>query len=449
VRVWRSRVRRAEQARSPLWLWPALGSLAALAAAASLTHVALPGWLRWLAWPGGLDSAVALLQTIAGSVITVTALTFSLTVVALQLASQQFSPRLLRDFVRDRVIKAVLGILLATLVFTTTVLRGLDVRTPLPDIALLGVAGLGLVALAAVLGFITHMTRVLRVDTMMRTVHAEAGAAIEAFYPVYGDPRPRDPRELNVDPAGGTSVRVARSGFVRVIDVAALVRAAVEHDVVIAVEARPGDHVVRGTPLATVWAAGTGSAPPSEGILADAVVAAVRIGYERTVEQDAAFGFRQLTDIAVKALSPAINDPVTAAHAVGHVADLLVGLMGRRLGPTLHEDDKRVGRVVVPDRDLTYYLDTVCGPIRRYGRSEPTVLVALLRMLRDAATAARDDQHRDDLGRQVDLIITDLDAQPAGYDTEQVQEMAERVRQALRGETRAAYRDRSGETRSV
>ncbi|MDQ2585228.1 DUF2254 family protein [Saccharothrix yanglingensis] len=189
-----------------------------------------------------------------------------------------------------------------------------------------------------------------------------------------------------------------------------LLRTAAASDVLIRLDVRPGDHVVRGTPLASAWSRGGG---PVE--LAD-VEAGVREGvvldYERTMEQDAAFGFRQLVDIAVKALSPGINDPVTAVHAVGHLSEVAVEVGGRRLGGTLHDDHRGVGRLVAPDRDITYYLDLVCGQVRRCGRHEPTVLNALLRMLRDVTTATRDDEQR------------------AAVDV------------------RAAHHDRSGETRS-
>jgi uncharacterized membrane protein len=234
---------------------------------------------------------------------------------------------------------------------------------------------------------------------------------------------------------------------VRVIDVAALVRAARDADVVIEIEARPGDHLVRGTPLASVWRRGGGEL--NLATVRAAVYKAVQIGYERSIDQDAAFGFRQLTDIAVKALSPAINDPVTAAHAVGHIADLLVKLTGRRLGGTLHEDTDGVGRAIVPDRDLGYYLELACGPIRRYGRDEPIALTALLRMLRDVAVAARDDDQRQEVARQSTLVVAETSTSLAEHDQRQVADMADRVRPALRGEVRAAYADRSGETRSV
>ena len=363
--------RRAGKSSSPLWLWPAMAGIVAFIGASFAVDVPLGASLRWLAWPGDADSAMAMLQTVAGSVITVTALAFTLIVVALQLASQQFSPRLLRDFSRDRVVKAALAVLLAALVYTTAVLRSIDAQAPLPDVALLIAAALGLIAVAAILGYINHMTRVLRVDTMMRTVHDETDTVIAAFYPAHDDPRQRSPDELQLDQRSAVAVDADQSGFVQVVDVASPVRAARRHDAVVRIEARPGDHVVRGTPLAQVWV--RDADPGRRAELTGAAVAKVRIGFERTIAQDAASGFRQLTDIAVKALSPAINDPVTAAHAVGHLADLLVQLSGRRLGPTLHQDADAVGRVVVGDRDLPYYLDLVCGPVRRYGRADPAV----------------------------------------------------------------------------
>jgi uncharacterized membrane protein len=263
---------------------------------------------------------------------------------------------------------------------------------------------------------------------------------------MHNDPRPQSPDDMRIDGTDGIGLRAGSSGFVTTIDVNALLRTASAADVMINIEVRPGDHVVRGTPMASVWSRGGRVFDLAK--VEAATQNGIQLGYERTLERDAAFGFRQLTDIAVKALSPAINDPVTAAHAVGHMADLLVKLTDRRLGATLH-DDKGVGRVVVPDRDLTYYLELVCGPIRRYGRNEPTVLIALLRMLRDVAVAARDDDQCAQIAAQTDLIATELPASLAKHDLVQVEDMVNRVRQALSGKVRLAYRDRTGETRSV
>jgi Predicted membrane protein (DUF2254) len=124
-------------------------------------------------------------------------------------------------------------------------------------------------------------------------------------------------------------------------------------------------------------------------------------------QQDAAFGLRQLADIAVKALSPGINDHHRRPR-VGHMADLLVELTDQRLDPTLHQDSEQdsegVGRVVVPGRDLAYYLKLACEQIRRYGRHEPTVLTTLPRMVRDVSVATRDNDQRAQAADQTDLI---------------------------------------------
>jgi len=442
------RVRRSETSRTDLWIWPSCAGVAGLVAGLTLGQVRPdPGTtLSRLAWPGDVDAASSLLQTVATSAITATTLTFTLTVVALQLASQQFSPRLLRNFMHDRVTKVVLSVLVATFLFAVTVLRGLRSDAPVPSLAMLVASVLAVGALGAVLGFITHITRLLRVDTMMREVHDEAEKAIAIFYPHYGDPAPRSPRELQVDESAGTTVAAASSGFVRLIDVDRLIGAAAVADAIARVEVRPGDHVVRGTPVATLWGRSTGSDLRT---LEAEVHACLHLAYERTIEQDAAFGFRQLTDIAVKALSPGINDPVTAAHCIGHMADLLVLLTGRRLGPTLHEDEHGTGRAVVPDRDFRYYLDLVCGQIRRYGDREPTVLVALLRMLRDVAVAVRDPGQRAEVSRQVDLIVQEMPPSLPATDADSVRDLARRVAAALAGDTAAAYGDRAGETRSI
>ncbi|MFP3712120.1 DUF2254 domain-containing protein [Puerhibacterium sp. TATVAM-FAB25] len=377
---------RTERTGPSLWVWPAVAGLAAVAAGLLLTELAPArgsGAARTL-WPGDVAAAAALLQTVATAAMATLTMAFSVTVVALQLASQQFSPRLLRDFLRDRTIKCVLAVLVATISLAFTVLRRLDADAEPPASALFLVLLLAAASVAAIVVFIAHITRLLRVDTMMTMVHDEAQRAIAIFYPDRDDPRPQDP-DGRVPAGPGTTVPATRGGFVRSIDVATLVATTRQADVLVHVEARPGDHLASGTPLLTVWGADRGDAAGVDPDLLAALAGTVDIGHERTIEQDAGFGFRQLADIAVKALSPGINDPVTAAHAVGHMAELLVALTHCRLGPTLHVDDAGTGRAVVPDRDFRYYLDIACGQVRRYGRREPTVLIALLQLCRDVA----------------------------------------------------------------
>lgn len=221
---------------------------------------------------------------------------------------------------------------------------------------------------------------------------------------------------------------------------------AAELGVVVRLDVRPGDHVTAGAPLGIAW--GDGASPEAVALLARRTGEVIDIGVERTSEQDVAFGLRQLTDIAVKAISPGINDPVTAATALGHAADLLVRLQGRRLGTQAHTDERGVVRALTPDRDHRYYLDLVCAPVRRFGRHEPVVLSAVLRLLRDCAFAVRDEAQRHEIARQRDLVLAEIADDVHEDDRRSVVELGDRVQLALDGAVEHAYRDRAGETRS-
>lgn len=432
-----------EELRTSLWFWPGVVAFVAFVVGSVLgnIHPAHGSDIARWAWPGDRQSATAFLQVVAGSVITVTSLTFSLVVVALQLASQQFSPRLLREFVRDLVTQLVLAILVATFVMAVTVLRGMEDGEPLPSLGLGVTLVLVLASISALLGFLGHIARVIRVDTMMAAVHRSSRQVIERHYLPYGSTHGTDV-PLRGERAAAP-VEATRSGFVQTVDVTRLVEAARTRDAIIVMGVRAGDYVSTGTPIARVSAE-----PAATRHVADAVRAAVTLGYERTIQQDLSLGLRQLTDIAVKALSPAINDPTTATHATGHLTDLLIRLQDRRLGAVVHPDADGVPRVRTPQRDLRHYLDLAIGPIRRYGAREPTVLVALLRMLRDIAVAARDDEQRAELERQVRLVLDSTDRTLLDHDLDEVRDAERRVRDALRGDVLAAFDDRLGEERS-
>lgn len=438
----------AESSRSPLWQWPVAGGVLAAAVAAALS-VFRPADGTFLgSLPGGdMSTASGLLQVTATSVMTATTLAFSLTVLALQLASQQFSPRLLREFTRDPVTKLVLGVLAGAFAYSTTGLLVMGGGDQAPRLLVIGTYVLAVASLVAVLGFITHIARAVRVDTMMLMVHDDAVAAIDRFYPPYGEESPPPPTPARLADAWPVRLTASRSGFVQRTDVEALVACARAHDAFVEVGVRPGDHVVRGTPIANAWIWGHPDDRHIES-LCDSVQEAITFDYERTMDQDTGFAFRQLEDIAVKAMSPSINDPVTADHSVGHMADLLVRLMDCRLGPTVHQDAEGSPRASVPDRDLAYYLDLACGQLRRFGATEPTVLSSLLRMLRDAAVACRDDAQREAVRRAAELVATQAEGvRPA--DRAGVDDLSARVHHALSGDFDVAYNDESGRTRSM
>lgn len=440
------------QVRTTVWFWPIVSAAASLVLVLLLLRVRPDpdSALAERTWPGDPSSAGTLLTTVATSVITAAGLTFSLTVVALQLASQQFSPRLLRSFARDGVVQAAMGVLLSTFVVALTALRGLDPERPLPVLALLLAQVMGVVGAVMLVVFVGHLVRRLRVDNMMERVHADALRSADESYALSGQGPAAPPADLP-GPDGGVLLPAWRSGFVRSVDPEPLVAAAQQQGVVLLLGVRPGDSVVQGSPLGSAFADAGGEVDVEA--LVRAFQDAVALGFERTEEQDVAFGLRQLVDIALKAISPAVNDPTTAAEALGYCADLLVMLQGRRLGPQARSGADGTVRLVLPDRDLRYYLDLACSQVRRFGRAEPTVLTALLRLLRDCAVSVRDDAQRAAVAAQVDLVEEQLEALGAGElvadDVATVRDMLRRARQALAGDVDAAFRDRAGETRSV
>ncbi|MFP8882790.1 DUF2254 domain-containing protein [Streptomyces mangrovi] len=451
---------RAASSRPPLWVWPTAGGAVALAAAILLEQFRpRRGTGPANLWPGGHESASSMLQVVTTSSVTVATLSLSVTVVTLQLASQQFSPRLLRRYAHDPVLKAVLTVLLTTLVFALATLSFMRSGEALPVVSLFLASVLGVASLAAVLGFLNHIIRRLRVDSMMLDTHRETSDAIRRRHPARDAPSPVPPVP-DPEPARGAVVRARRSGFLRLTDARALVACARRGDTFVRIGVRPGDLIVAGNPIAVVWARDPAGGIPDPGAdgTAEEIEDALETGFERTPDQDVAFGFRQLEDIAVKAMSPGINDPVTACTAVGHMADLLVRLAGRRLGDVPHEDEDGTVRVVVPDRDLRYYLDLACGQLRRYSSDEPTVLAALLRMLRDLAAAVHregggggEDGGADaaEVRRAAELIMDTMDSSVGPADAAQVHDLNGRVLAALEGRLLDAYADRSGETRSV
>ncbi|MGP5726204.1 DUF2254 domain-containing protein [Arthrobacter rhombi] len=435
----------SEGPRTSTWFWPVATVFGTTILALALTWVrpdpdGASG--RWL-WPGDAASAETMLQVMATSVMTAATVASSLTVVALQLASQQYSPRLLREFARDAIFQGVLALFVATFAAALVALWGIDPDKPLPAVLIGLVLVMGFASACGLLAFLGHIVKSLRVESMMAATHREAIPVIIRAYPAYGQvelPHPLEPGE-------GTPILAKRNGFIREVDDEALVNLACKHEIFLRLNAQSGDDVARGTPVGVVF--GEPIAAELGKDLDTLVGAALDIGFERTSQQDSALGLRRLTDIAVKAISPAINDPVTASNAVGHCTDLLMRLQDRQLGPRVFTSPDGEPRLVGQGRDLRYFLDLVCGPIRRFGRREPLVLMALLQMLRDCATAARDDDQRCDIAQQVDLVVDEVPEHLLDYDRDSIQRMAESVRFALAGDTIKAYADRAGETRST
>lgn len=416
-----------EYVRGSLWVLPTACTAVALVAGAGLSQVNV-GPDSPLAFQGTADDARTLLISITSTMVTVIALLLGLAVVALQLASTQFSPRLLRNFLRDRPNQAVLGVFVGTFAYSAAGLFTVGVydgqrSDHFPRFAVTVAIVLLFLSLALLVYFADHLAHSIQVDNVMRVVERGTIPAIRgmATGTVAAPPVPD----------GATPVPARASGYVQVVHMRQLLDVALANRVHVRLCPKIGQHVVAGGVLAWVWPVDPAAAPPRPGAVL--LHGPVRIGYERTLEQDPGFGLRQLVDAACKALSPAVNDPYTAVQAVEHLSVLFAALGARPIGDDVVTDTATGTTVAVHYRSFGEHLISSIGLIRRYGASEPTVVAALLGLLTVtlAATAATPERWAA-IEVEAGLLVVDCEreiAQPA--DLAPVREAAADLEHAL------------------
>lgn len=383
-------IRVRERLRNSLYVVPTASILAALVAAELMTEldqaVAAGGEEFDVIVEVTAESVQAVTTAVAAAMLTFIGVVFALTILALQMAASQFSPRVMRTFVRSRVTKVTLGLFMATFAYSLTLLAATE---PGSDTVASFVPVLGFVVLLVLVtatlfdfvGYVSHVVRLVRVGHVVHAVAAETRSAIDDAIPVAagGTAVPAPPSE----PRAGTVV-APRAGTIAAVDVARLAALADRADCVIVLHDRVGDDVAEGESIATV----VGAAAPDPRSVQRCVV----IDTERTMLEDPAFGIRQLVDIAIRALSPAVNDPTTAVQALDRIIELLA-VIGHRADPVTHHLG-RAGtvRVVRPVRDWATYVELSFTEIRRYGHDSPQVGRRLAAALDDLATALPSDR---------------------------------------------------------
>ena len=283
-----------EYATGSLWVLPGVSAIAALLVGYAVSHINVsPGSpLAPLAFQGTADDARTLLSSITSTVITVIALVLGLTVVALQLSSTQFSPRLLRNFLRDRPNQVVLSTFVATFVYSAaglyTVGLAAGARTEdFPRLAVSGALMLMLASLAMVVYFADHLAHSIQVDAIGKRVEQDTLTVVHRRLGSVEDTAP-------TPPPWSVPITAAHSGYLQTVHPELLLPPASEHHLHVRLRVRVGEHLVAGTVLGWMWTPHPDDPVPDPALFRHALDAAVRFGFERTLEQDAAFGIRQL-----------------------------------------------------------------------------------------------------------------------------------------------------------
>jgi len=396
--------------RSSLWFLPSLIVAASVLLAAALIETDSSGSDRWLAkWPrlfgAGAAGARGMLSTIAGSMMSVVGVTFSMTLVALAMASSQYTSRILRNFMSSRATQAVLGIFAGIFTYCLIVLRtirGGDEGAFVPSLAVffgfvLAVGGVGVLIF-----FIHHVASSIQASSIIASVASETVRVIDRLFPKrlgHGPGEADDdqaPRALT--DRKWQAVLAQQSGYIQSVDHAALLRLAGGQKTVLRMERGIGEFVVQNTALVSVAL----EVPPNTGT-ASALQEAFSFSRYRTLEQDAAFGIRQIVDVALKALSPGINDTTTAVTCVDYLTTILARLAPRQIPSSRRYEDGNL-RVIAKGPSFQSLLSEAFDQIRESAKGNLGIMLRMLGSLETIASLTADSSRRQALHEHVEWI---------------------------------------------
>ncbi len=396
--------------RSSFWFLPALLVLAAILLASTLiaidANVELPMEKRWpLLFGAGAGGSRGLLTAVAGSMITVAGVVFSITIVALSLTSSQYTSRVLRNFMRDRTNQVVLGVFVGIFAYCLVVLRVIregDEGAFVPSLAVLMALILAFVGIGFLIFFIHHIAVSIQASSIIATAAKETIAAVDNLFPagIGSAPVENDYDEQSLSSARvWTAVPATKTGYIESVGLDLLIQFASEHHSVLRMERDIGEFVVEGTTLISI---ADGQQPPAEMI--DELNSIYVVSRHRTVEQDASFGIRQIVDIALKALSPGINDTTTAIMCLHYLTAIVVRLASREF-PSRHRFHDDELRVITRSPSFGNLTGQAFDQIRQNASGNVMILVQMLDSLTVIATQTKCQKRTRPLEQQAAQIM--------------------------------------------
>ncbi|HEY9880051.1 MAG TPA: DUF2254 domain-containing protein [Leptolyngbyaceae cyanobacterium] len=394
------------------WFVPTVMAAGAIALAFTLltidrtTPKDMPG-LTWL-YQGGADGARAVLSSIAGSMVTVAATVFSITIVALQLASSSFGPRLLRNFMQDRGNQVVLGTFTATFIYCLLILRtirGEDYQLFVPQLSVTVGVVLALISIGVLIYFIHHASTIIQVSHIIAGVSHELEQVTDHLFPEHLGQNFQNQKEGPEEDipanfaAASHPVLAETTGYLQGIDDKMLLKIACRENLLFHLQIQPGEFVIRQNALVLVY--------PGDHIssqLEKHIHNAFLLGRDMTEHQDVAFPIQQLVEIALRALSPGINDPFTAVRCIDRLSAGLAQLASREFPSPYRYDKFHKLRVIAEPVTFETLADTAFTQIRHYGCSDSVVIRRLLDAIASIAPFTRHSRQRYVLQQHAEAI---------------------------------------------
>ncbi|MBE0596944.1 MAG: DUF2254 domain-containing protein [Desulfuromonadales bacterium] len=402
-----------EKLRTSYWFVPSLMMAGALLLALginALDEVWTPDWLWESDWAhkNEPEGARELLSTAAGGMITVTGVVFSITIVALSLASQQFGPRLLYNFMRDRGNQFAFGTFLATYLYCLLILRTIRQGSDsyVPHLSILVGFLLVILSLGVLIYFIHHVAESIQAMTVIATVHGDLQRKIEKIFPVPCEEslpwsREASERLMPEDFEGrALAIKAGKSGYLQAVNGEGLMQVARKYDLLIRYENRPGHYLIKDSTIARVLPLGGKESQKWQKSVKEAFI----IGKQRTQEQDVEFLIHELVEIAVRALSPGINDPHTAINCIDRLGSTLAELAGRAMPSSCLHDREGNLRLITRPHTWQGLVEASIDQIRQYGLGSVAVTIRLLEMIGAVLPFVRDESRRQALLRQAAMI---------------------------------------------
>lgn len=440
---------RWDRLRNSLWFVPALALLIAFVAAIVLLRLdaavrieTIPA-LQWATTTG--PAARSILSVLAGALVTVAGVVFSITMLTLAQTSSMFGSRLLRSFLNHNATQCTLALFLATSLYCFTVLRtirevnGGNLFVPHISVSMGLLAGLA--CLGAFVYFIHHVAWSIQAQAVVRNVAHELMEAIDRIFPE----EPKDienveqcvPPEAEDDGQDAIRIEAAATGYIQAVDEETLMEVADDADVVIRLLRRPGDFIADGTPIAVVHPA------RSDEHLQRRISDCFLAGSRRTPRQDVVCAIYELVEVAVRALSPGVNDPHTALSCIDYLGAALTRLAQRPVPSSIRRDDQGRVRVITAPVTFGEALGAAVDEIRRYGCGSVSVMLRLADALSAVAARTTRSQDRQALLRQVTILERACDSSIAeSCDQADVRTKLESVRDHLAGATVRSHGNR-------